>query len=34
LEVRREVNQMLKLFTLVQVAADSLRKREEGQTMA
>src|ERR1051326_5067839 len=25
---------MLKLFTFVQVAADSLRKREEGQTMA
>jgi Flp pilus assembly pilin Flp len=28
------VNQMLKLFTFVQVAADSLRTREEGQTMA
>ena len=25
---------MLKLFTFVQIAADSLRKREEGQTMA
>ena len=25
---------MLKLVTFVQVAADSLRKREEGQTMA
>ena len=25
---------MLKLFTYVQVAADSLRRREEGQTMA
>jgi Flp pilus assembly pilin Flp len=25
---------MLKLFTFVQVAADSLRKHEEGQTMA
>ncbi len=25
---------MLKLFTFVQVAADSLRTREEGQTMA
>ena len=31
---RREVTQMLKLFTFVQIAADSLRKREEGQTMA
>jgi Flp pilus assembly pilin Flp len=31
---RREVNQMLKLFTFVQVAAESLRRREEGQTMA
>jgi Flp pilus assembly pilin Flp len=31
---RREVNQMLKLFTFVQVAADTLRRREEGQTMA
>jgi Flp pilus assembly pilin Flp len=34
LKVRREVNQMLKLFTFVQVAADSLRRHEEGQTMA
>ena len=25
---------MLKFFTFVQVAADSLRRREEGQTMA
>jgi Flp pilus assembly pilin Flp len=25
---------MLKFFTFVQIAADSLRKREEGQTMA
>ena len=25
---------MLKLFTFVQVVADSLRTREEGQTMA
>jgi Flp pilus assembly pilin Flp len=25
---------MLKLFTFAQVAADSLRRREEGQTMA
>ncbi len=25
---------MLKLFTFVQVAAESLRRREEGQTMA
>jgi len=32
--MRREVNQMLKLFTLMQAAADSLRRREEGQTMA
>jgi Flp pilus assembly pilin Flp len=31
---RKEVNQMLKLVTFVQVAADSLRRREEGQTMA
>jgi Flp pilus assembly pilin Flp len=31
---RKEVNQMLKLFTFAQVAADSLRRREEGQTMA
>jgi Flp pilus assembly pilin Flp len=28
------VNQVLKLFTFVQAAADSLRRREEGQTMA
>jgi Flp pilus assembly pilin Flp len=28
------VNQMLKLFTFVQVAAESLRTRDEGQTMA
>jgi Flp pilus assembly pilin Flp len=34
IDERREVNQMLKLFTFVQVAADSLRRREEGQTMA
>jgi Flp pilus assembly pilin Flp len=34
IDERREVNQMLKLFTFVQAAADSLRKREEGQTMA
>jgi Flp pilus assembly pilin Flp len=34
LDVRREVNQMLKLFTFVQAAATSLRRREEGQTMA
>src|SRR5438105_13369363 len=34
IELRKEVNQMLKLFTFVQVAADSLRRREEGQTMA
>jgi Flp pilus assembly pilin Flp len=34
IDERREVNQMLKLFTFAQVAADSLRKREEGQTMA
>jgi Flp pilus assembly pilin Flp len=33
-EARREVNQMLKFFTFVQVAAFSLREREEGQTMA
>jgi Flp pilus assembly pilin Flp len=33
-EMRREVNHMLKLFTFMQVAADSLRRREEGQTMA
>jgi Flp pilus assembly pilin Flp len=31
---RKEVNQMLKLFTFAQVAADSLRRREDGQTMA
>jgi len=34
IDERREVNQMLKLFTFVQTAADSLRRREEGQTMA
>jgi Flp pilus assembly pilin Flp len=34
LEMRREVNQMLKFFTVVQVAANSLLRREEGQTMA
>jgi Flp pilus assembly pilin Flp len=34
LELWREVNQMLKLSAFMQVAADSLRKREEGQTMA
>jgi Flp pilus assembly pilin Flp len=34
IELRKEVNHMLKLFTFVQVAADSLRRREEGQTMA
>ena len=34
IDERREVNQMLKLFTFAQVAADSLRRREEGQTMA
>jgi Flp pilus assembly pilin Flp len=28
------VNQMMKFFTFVQVGADSLRQREEGQTMA
>jgi Flp pilus assembly pilin Flp len=28
------VNQMLKLFTFVQVAAGSLRRHEDGQTMA
>ena len=28
------VNQMLKVFTFVQVAADALRTRDEGQTMA
>ena len=33
-ELTREVNQMLKLSAFMQVAADSLRKREEGQTMA
>jgi Flp pilus assembly pilin Flp len=31
---RREVKHMLKLFTFAQAAADSLRRREEGQTMA
>ena len=30
----REVTQMLKLFTFAQAAAESLRRREEGQTMA
>jgi Flp pilus assembly pilin Flp len=34
IDQRREVTQMLKFFTFVQVAADSLRNREEGQTMA
>ena len=34
IDERREVTKMLKLFTFVQIAADSLRKREEGQTMA
>jgi Flp pilus assembly pilin Flp len=34
IDERREVTQMLKLFTFVQIAADSLRRREEGQTMA
>ena len=34
IDERREVNQMLRLFTFVQTAADSLRRREEGQTMA
>jgi len=34
LELQGEVNQMLKLSAFMQVAADSLRKREEGQTMA
>jgi len=34
IDERREVTQMLKLFTFVQAAADSLRRREEGQTMA
>jgi Flp pilus assembly pilin Flp len=34
IDQRREVTQMLKLFTFVQIAADSLRRREEGQTMA
>jgi Flp pilus assembly pilin Flp len=33
-EIRREVNHMLKLFTFIQASADSLRRREEGQTMA
>src|SRR5438034_6758385 len=32
--MRREVNYMLKLFTFIQTSADSLRRREEGQTMA
>jgi Flp pilus assembly pilin Flp len=34
IDERREVTQMLKLFTFVQIAAASLREREEGQTMA
>jgi len=34
IDQRREVKQMLKLFTFVQTAAYSLRNREEGQTMA
>jgi Flp pilus assembly pilin Flp len=34
IDQRKEVTQMLKFFTFVQIAADSLRKREEGQTMA
>jgi Flp pilus assembly pilin Flp len=34
IDQRREVTKMLKFFTFVQIAADSLRKREEGQTMA
>jgi Flp pilus assembly pilin Flp len=33
-ETRREVTYMLKLFTFIQTSADSLRRREEGQTMA
>jgi Flp pilus assembly pilin Flp len=33
-ETRREVTHMLKLFTFIQTSADSLRRREEGQTMA
>jgi Flp pilus assembly pilin Flp len=32
--MRREVTYMLKLFTFIQMSADSLRRREEGQTMA
>lgn len=31
---RKEVTQVLKLFTNLQIAAYSLRHREEGQTMA
>jgi len=34
IDQREEVTQMLKFFTFVQVAADSLRNREDGQTMA
>jgi Flp pilus assembly pilin Flp len=34
IDERREVTQMLKLFTFAQTAAESLRRREEGQTMA
>jgi Flp pilus assembly pilin Flp len=34
IDQRKEVKQMLKLFTFVQTAAYSLRNREEGQTMA
>ena len=34
IDQRKEVTQMLKLFTFVQTAAYSLRNREEGQTMA
>jgi Flp pilus assembly pilin Flp len=33
-ETRREVTYMLKLFAFIQTSADSLRRREEGQTMA
>ena len=33
-KLRREVNQMLKLFTFVGAIAGSLREHEEGQTMA
>ncbi|HSB37662.1 MAG TPA: hypothetical protein VLD13_01140, partial [Gaiellaceae bacterium] len=31
---RKEVNRMLKLYAFSQAAADSVRRREEGQTMA